>query len=124
MSPRTPFYGQQPPMPGKKKGRRMLADGDMSSPSELDTPPTGGSQIPQPDNDSDDMPTPQMTPEMLDYHTGDENCGACMYMGDDGTCAVLEMPVGETDWCKAFTPHAGGGTPGGTEGANPEMQPS
>jgi hypothetical protein len=110
-------------MPGRKPPRRMAADGDMGSPSEIDTPPSSGAAPPSPDQDMD---SPQITPEMVDYHTGEENCGGCMYMGQDGTCAVLKMPVGESDWCKAFTPQGGGsGDPSASpEGMNPEMMPS
>lgn len=79
-----------------------------------------------PDNDMDDD-APMVTPDMLDYHTGDDNCGACMHMMQDGSCEVLKMPVEETSWCKAFTPQSGapsGGPPNSQPGSNPEMQPS
>jgi hypothetical protein len=117
-----------PPMvPGKMPPKRRvstMADGDMGAPSDMETPSPGA----DPDNDSDVDFTP--SPDMLDYHTGDENCGACQYMGGDGSCGVLKMPVGEADWCKAFTAKSGqdnSAAPGGSGnpgGVNPEMQPS
>lgn len=67
-------------------------------PPEPDADDKGGPS----DNDQDDTGAPN--PDWLDYHTGDQNCRACEHMMDDGTCSVLKMPVGPTDWCKAFTP--------------------
>lgn len=82
------------------------SSGDLSSPAEIGattkTPripasPEGG------EPDADDMAMPTITPEAVNYHTADENCSGCQYMGDDGQCAVLKMPVQDGDHCGAFT---------------------
>ena len=125
-----PMYGQPAMSPIKKKmpGRRtMAADGDLSSPSEIDSPPSSGSAPPQDPTQDGDDDAPMVTPDMLDYHTGDDNCGACQHMMQDGSCEVLKMPVEETSWCKAFTPQSGdptGAPPNSQPGSNPEMMPS
>lgn len=41
-------------------------------------------------------------PDAVCYHTGEENCGACEYMGPDGTCVYLQIQVGPQDHCNLF----------------------
>ena len=122
-----PMYGQMPPKKKLMPGRRMMAGGappDLSSPSEIDSPPSSGAALPQDPDQDQDNDSSMVTPEMLDYHTGADNCGACSHMMGDGSCEVLKMPVGETDWCKAFTGSSGDASGAEPMGGNPEMQPS
>jgi len=42
------------------------------------------------------------TPESVNYRTSAETCGRCEYMGQDGQCAFLQMPVEEGDSCNRF----------------------
>ncbi len=41
-------------------------------------------------------------PDAVSYHTGEENCGACEYMGPDGMCQPLQIQVGPQDHCNLF----------------------
>lgn len=47
-------------------------------------------------------------PDAVCYHSGEENCGACEYMGPDGTCAYLKITVSPQDHCNLFEMREGG----------------
>ncbi len=47
-------------------------------------------------------------PDAVSYHTGEENCGACEYMGPDGTCGPLQIQVSPADHCNLFEMREGG----------------
>lgn len=46
-------------------------------------------------------------PHAVAYHTAAENCGACEYMGPDGNCSWLKMPVQHGDHCLLFEQKGG-----------------
>jgi hypothetical protein len=81
--------GGPPPLPGQQKQEEPAA-----------TKKTQMNQQEQ-EHDMDDDGIP---PEAVAYHTGDENCGVCSYMAQDGMCSKLKMVVGEADHCQLFMP--------------------
>lgn len=97
---------------------------DLGAPSDLDAPPArpkaAAPPMTDPDQDQDidtdqdqDAGGPTVSPEAVSYRTADQQCNSCEYMGQDGTCAVLKMPVEESSGCNA---HKGGGDQGGDMG--------
>jgi hypothetical protein len=60
--------------------------------------------------------TNAVPPDAVSYHTGDENCGKCEYMGNDGMCSWLKMSVGPTDHCTLFEARENG------EGQTPDPE--
>jgi hypothetical protein len=44
----------------------------------------------------------KITPEAVNYRSEQETCGNCLYMGDDGGCEILLIPVSHGDGCNAF----------------------
>jgi len=116
-----PMYGAQPPMmPGKKKKRMPMADGDLSAPSEIDSPPSSGAAPP----DQSEGMMPKIAPEAVNYHDEAQSCQMCQYYGG-GQCEVLQMPVQAEGGCTAFDDGSGGGDMSASpEGMNPEMMPS
>lgn len=93
---------------------------DLGAPSDLDAPPArpkaAAPPMTDPDQDQDidtdqdqDAGGPTVSPEAVNYRTADQQCNSCEYMGQDGTCAVLKMPVQENDGCNA---HKAGGDQG------------
>lgn len=105
---------KKPPMP-----KRFMAEGGMN-PGEApqQTPPDA--QDPDMDGDQDQMPgaTPAIDPIAVNFHPGPRSCSLCEFMGPDGTCAVLQMPVSPDDsGCNAFkAKEEGGGDMGGDQG--------
>lgn len=46
-------------------------------------------------------------PDAVCFHTGDENCSACLYMEPTGNCSWLKMPVQPNDHCELFEAKGG-----------------
>jgi len=79
---------------------------------------------PEPDsadpNEGAEGETSDVTPDMLNYHAGSDNCGACSHFTAPSTCDRFSDPVEESAWCKGF--QAGGADMGaGDQGAAPAM---
>lgn len=41
-------------------------------------------------------------PEAVGFRTGQETCGGCVYMGEDGSCSKLRISVAPEDSCMLF----------------------
>lgn len=97
-------------------GRKpMMADGGMDSPAPIGGMPDDQDQGPMPGDGSAAPPSggamgmpPIIKPEAVAYHDQDQDCKSCMYFGQDGQCAVLQMQVSPDGGCNAFEP---GGAP-------------
>lgn len=49
-----------------------------------------------------------LTPDMLDYHGGEQACGSCSMFTAPATCSRWPDPVEEAGWCKGWMPQAQG----------------
>lgn len=47
-------------------------------------------------------PEVSITPEAVCYRDSQQTCGNCAYMGADGSCAALNIPVEAGDGCNLF----------------------
>lgn len=47
-------------------------------------------------------------PDAVCYHSGEENCGNCEYMGPDGTCVYLQIQVDPQAHCNLWEMREGG----------------
>jgi len=47
-------------------------------------------------------------PDAVCYHSGEENCGNCEYMGPDGTCVYLQIQVDQQAHCNLWEMREGG----------------
>lgn len=88
-----------PPAPRGKAGAPPMIDPDQDQDIDTDTGP-------DPDQDQD-TGGPTVTPEAVSYRTAEQQCNSCEYMGEDGNCAVLKMPVEENSSCNAHKAGAG-----------------
>lgn len=61
--------------------------------AEVDTPAT---------DPAEELAEGSLTPEMLSYHGGTENCGACSHFTDPATCDRFPDPVEVAGYCKGF----------------------
>ena len=94
------------PKPGSNLGS------DLGSPSDFGTPnrtPTPGRRTTPADDDLDadqdqlTGATPAVPPEAVHYHDEEQRCELCQHFGQDGQCAVLQMPVQAEGGCNAFS---------------------
>ncbi len=119
--PFPPVPGGKPPMAGGKPQFRqmggktipMMADGGLGTPAPIGGPsaaPPPPTVDPDQDNDID---SPAIKPESLNYHDSAQTCATCQYMGDDSQCAVLKMAVSPEGGCNAFEAKTGAGDDGG-----------
>lgn len=129
MGPSRPSGQMQGGHPrGVPTSTHMMADGDPGASPFADTPPIGGMPEDQgdaqggaPAGDSSAPPPqaggamggdmPVIKPEAVAYHDDPHSCKGCMYFGQDGNCAVLQMQVSPEGGCNAFEAGAGGGEP-------------
>ncbi len=104
------MYGATKPKPGMKPGMkpggspRMMAEGDLGAPADMEAPPAGGPE----DDEAGETATLQSISDKL-----------------DAIMEALQIPMpGEGDESGA-PPPGGPGGPGGpnTPAGNPEMQP-
>jgi hypothetical protein len=54
------------------------------------------------DEQREDSGAVNATPESVNYRTSAETCGRCEYMGQDGSCSFLGIPVEDGDSCNRF----------------------
>lgn len=85
-----------PPMSGKPKIGVAIA---IQKPKGQTPPPMAGDE---PDEDDRGGADDGIPPEAVDYRTEDQTCQYCAYMGSDGQCSKLHIPVSEGDSCRLF----------------------
>jgi hypothetical protein len=94
---------------GKRGGGEMPG---MGRPRGLEEPPEVAQPEPEPDGDESST---GVTPEMLSYHAGSDNCGACVHFTAPETCDRFPDPVEETGWCRGFEAGDAGAAEQGAE---------
>ncbi len=62
--------------------------------------PTAEAGEPEPEGDEGGEAIP---PEAVCYRDAQQHCEACVYMGEDGTCSKLKIPVEPTASCNLFS---------------------
>ena len=132
----TPSYPKTGPGPGRVSGQaqgthprgvptatRMMADGGMGDPEPIGGMPDTDMSSPVGDTSEGGTPPapggdmPVISPQAVNYHDDEWECGMCQHMSPEGQCAVLQMQVSPKGACNAF--QAGGGQP--DQGMQPGM---
>lgn len=92
--------------PAKKKPDMSLILGIGKKPAPEQAPPAPGVKsappAATPPVDSQEQGEGDLTPEMLDYHGGEENCGACRHFTEPSTCDRWPDPVDAMGHCEGF----------------------
>lgn len=75
--------------------------GKPKAPTPADEPPA--EEIPGENEAGEGIP-----PEAVSYRTAAQQCQSCEYMGEDGNCSKLMMPVEPDSGCNLHSPKGGG----------------